>query len=491
MRALLNHKLKLFLAFIGLTTIAILIVINDRAEAVYAVTDDRQARFNSKLKQLAEKLTIDGLAYAVIQDGRAIASSALTTNRSKPLTPQTPLRFASNTKALTAVALMQAIEAGRLSLDQAVTELVPSADLLPTVTVRHLATHTSEGKPNADYVYATNRYALLEEVLKVAYSEPSLETIFKSQIIGPAGMRWHDSPFLGAHAGLISTVDDMAKFVGAVQTNALLRAEVQTMMFSPHPLDNGSYSPSAIGWFSQTIGNDKIVWSFGQDDPDHSSSLILLVPDRNIGLVVLANTDELSNPYRLLMGDGQYSPFLQAFLDAYAPEIGVGISNADRMITGALSSVWTGDFNQANAIFEMLKAKEPAVFEGADNLVLHFLVARLSNKDNTQMDSFDDLVIGKHPHNRWALFMSANYRATVGDTGKAKQRYEDILAPENQHNDFLWTLFQAWSYTGLARIEQAANPERALEYVEQGLATGVTGPTRADLEKMKETLSRR
>jgi hypothetical protein len=71
----------------------------------------------------------------------------------------------------------------------------------------------------------------------------------------------------------------------------------------------------------------------------------------------------------------------------------------------------------------------------------------------------------------------------------AGRRYEAILALRNQEPDGLASLFRAWSYTGLARIYKATDPKRALQLVEQGLATGVTGGTRNDLLGLRSELA--
>jgi len=79
------------------------------------------------------------------------------------------------------------------------------------------------------------------------------------------------------------------------------------------------------GGRSQTIAGEPAVWSFGQDDPDHSSALVLLLPQRDITLIMLANTDELSNPFRLMMGDISESPFAVAFLEVFAAALGASL----------------------------------------------------------------------------------------------------------------------------------------------------------------------
>jgi hypothetical protein len=68
-------------------------------------------------------------------------------------------------------------------------------------------------------------------------------------------------------------------------------------------------------------------------------------------------------------------------------------------------------------------------------------------------------------------------------------RYDALLALPNQEPDGLWRLFQAWAYTGKAAAVKDVDAKRAGEYIEAGLATGVTGGTRHGLLQMQKELA--
>jgi CubicO group peptidase (beta-lactamase class C family) len=67
--------------------------------------------------------------------------------QSRPMTPQTPVAVGSATKPLTATAIMQLVEAGQVDLDAPVTRYLPWFNLddprSAQITVRHLLSHTS------------------------------------------------------------------------------------------------------------------------------------------------------------------------------------------------------------------------------------------------------------------------------------------------------------------------------------------------------------
>ncbi|MDX2233925.1 MAG: serine hydrolase domain-containing protein [Hyphomonadaceae bacterium] len=425
----------------------------------------------------AEELQIPGIAYAVVRDGAILSEGEVTTDGGPALTPDTPLRFASVTKAFTAVLLMRAVEQGKLSLDDSVSRWNGDFSDRPQITLRHIAAHVSEGEVGREYVYSTTRYSKLGDILAQAYGARSYEDALRRELIAPLGMTWRESPHLGAHAGLVASVRDLSRFVAALQTNEVISERSFLTMTTPYRGPNG-LSPVGVGWFSQTIAGEPVVWSFGQDDPDHSSALVLLLPKRNIALIMLANTDELSNPFRLMMGDISKSPFATAFLDAFAPEVGIGVTARDRAISDLLISINREDMAKASVQFAGLDTGETPT---DPDMVLHFAAGIVAREETSAFArQLDSVVIQHHPANRWALLLSGGMHARLGETTLATQRYGKLLALQNQEQDGLRTLFRAWAYQGLAalHIDDAA---RARTYIEEGLATGVTGGTRDGL----------
>jgi len=455
------------------------------SQAAIAAPSKQDAMFTTSLQKLSGDLTIPGIAFAVIRDGEIVSKGQLNANPdSPPLTLDTPLRFASVTKALTAVALMRAVDRGVLSLDDSAAKWLPEFADRPQITVRHLAAHVSEGAPGVEYVYGTQRYAKLGAILEKS-SNTGFEELLRKEIVTPLRMTWRDSPALGAHAGFVSTVTDMALFVQALQRDTFFKPRRFDEMTTPYRSSTGD-SPAGVGFFAQQIGGTRVVWSFGQDDPDHSSALLLMVPKRKLALVMLANTDELSNPFRLLMGDIRYSPFATAFLDAYAPDVGKGITERERAAQSALVAVWNQDREQATQQFRRFSKLGAA---RADDMVPHFLGTMLGDPESREfVEGLDRTVLAAHPGNRWVLLMSAGLHEELGHKDAAAERYQALLVLPNQEQDGLATLFRAWTYGGLARLSQASDPRIAREYVEKGLATGVTGGTREELLALRKTL---
>lgn len=92
---------------------------------------------------------IPGAALAVVENGRTVHSTGFGTDgRGHPVTADTPFWIGSNTKSMTALAVMQLVEDGSVDLDAPIQRYLPDfrvadADASRTITVRHLLNQTS------------------------------------------------------------------------------------------------------------------------------------------------------------------------------------------------------------------------------------------------------------------------------------------------------------------------------------------------------------
>jgi len=284
-------------------------VSNARAAAanLSAVTQER--RVDSIVQTWKAEHHLPGLAVAVRQNGRVTHARGYGTRDlagREPVTPDTPFQIASITKALTATAVMQLVEAGRTALDDSVGRHL--TDLPATwraVTLRQLLTHTSgipsisgfdrppcdAGKSPAAYErgdvlrevaclplaftpgerweYGDTGYYLLGLVL-TAVSGMSYESHMTDHVFRPAGMtqtRVQRRPPLsdiaepvhwesGAHTAvapfdpmvdeangaIVSTVLDLARWDAALDANTLVSATTRDAMWTPAALREGDAS---------------------------------------------------------------------------------------------------------------------------------------------------------------------------------------------------------------------------------------------------------
>lgn len=113
-------------------------------------------------------------------------------------------------------------------------------------------------------------------------------------------------PSLTASTGVVSTVRDLARFDAGL--NVLLASNTRDRAWQ----EQGS-APMGLGWFVQRYNGQKIVWQFGVAR-DAYSALYIRVPERNLSVILLANSDGLAAPYNLSDGDITTSLFGQLFL---------------------------------------------------------------------------------------------------------------------------------------------------------------------------------
>ncbi len=302
------------------------------------------AGFEAELEALRQEMKIPGMSAAIVKDGELVWARGLgfaDVEKQVPATPDTPYELASVTKPLAAVAIMQLVQDGKLSLDDPVSRYGVSLPEGDAVLVRHLLSHTSEGSPGSRYQYNGNRYGLLSQVVLAATGR-SLQDWLYERVLSPPGMGntapgppstcaglhfaqacervyatlarpytldadLNPAPGLyqdsySAAAGLISTVVDLAKFDAALDANTLLMAATREQMWTPTVSTSGQTLPYGLGWFTQEYRGTRLIWHSGFSPPS-TSALYLKLPEEHLTFIALANTDLLSRHYPSTDGD--------------------------------------------------------------------------------------------------------------------------------------------------------------------------------------------
>nr|WP_295872011.1 serine hydrolase domain-containing protein [uncultured Chitinophaga sp.] len=264
-------------------------------------------------------------------------------------TAETQFRNGSMNKMFTAVAVLQLVEKGKVSLDGKVSDYInnyPNKNM-GQVTVRRLLNHTGGTgdifgpefdanrpnlKDNADYLklyggrepdpadkfsYSNYGFVLLGEIVS-AVSHLSYYDYIDKFIFGPAHMnhtgelpenvdlpgrapgymrvkgQWerNDStlPYRGmAAGGGYSTVDDMLKFVHALQTGKLISKTMLKLATQPNFRDIPSGYGYGLGF--ELYGSRQLT-SFGHEGgADGMNGELRIFPELNRVVVVLSNLD--------------------------------------------------------------------------------------------------------------------------------------------------------------------------------------------------------
>lgn len=168
-----------------------------------------------------------GLAYAIVYGGEVVHAGTLgytDIQQQTPVTPHSVFRIASMTKSFVAAAILQLRDAGKLNLDDPITNHIPEMQTqrllttdAPEITIRHLLTHsagfpednpwgdrqldideerfmeliqdgfTFSNAPGIGYEYSNTAYALLGEVIK-RVSGIRYDAFIDHHLLQPLGM---------------------------------------------------------------------------------------------------------------------------------------------------------------------------------------------------------------------------------------------------------------------------------------------------------------
>ena len=130
---------------VGLVWFVIDVVTDDDPSMSGGVYDQIDAYVADQL----DDSRIPGAAIAIIDDGAIVHATGFGNDgRGNPITADTPFWIGSNTKSITALAIMQLSEAGAIDLDAPVQQYLPDFALADpeaaaSITVRHLLNQTS------------------------------------------------------------------------------------------------------------------------------------------------------------------------------------------------------------------------------------------------------------------------------------------------------------------------------------------------------------
>jgi len=451
--------------------------------------------FSEEVQDLQERLEIPGIAYAVVEDGRVLASRAFgnRVTEEEVFSSSTPVNTQSISKAFAAVLALQLASEGQLDLTAPVHQYFPGSGLPREVQVEHLLTHTSEGVVGEQYIYSGNRYSLLQGVIEQA-GGATLEELIRRRIIEPASMQWYDSPGMGTAWGLVSTIEELSRFVQALDRGDLLGPDEMKRLATPTTLLRGDTGPISLGWFAQRIQGVPVMWSYGQGaDREDSSALLFRVPERKLTAVVLANTNTMSDWFRLLMGDARKSAFAMSFYrlfvasppgeplprpDWHNPELAHALQELERscdyswegeLIGQALISGERGEESEASRLLRV--AIEHYDVAARPDPVVHYATQASSEYAASLGIPMGRQLLEKYPNNRWILLTQGELLLREGDAGEeAADAFRRILAQPNQQPDFLHRLFKSWSWLGLAAAYQDSNPALARQHLRELLA---------------------
>lgn len=152
---------------------------------------DRVGIIDSGLQRYVDDNKVAGIVALVLRDGRPVYEKAFgwaDKEAGRRMTPDTIFRIASQTKALTSVAIMQLIEEGRLSLGRRAGDFIPTFARTTVATARTAAGITTE--PARRPITIRD---LLTHSAGISYgTDAVVSEAYAAKGLGPAaGMGWY------------------------------------------------------------------------------------------------------------------------------------------------------------------------------------------------------------------------------------------------------------------------------------------------------------
>lgn len=265
------------------------------------------------------------------------------------IAPDMVFRLGSITKQFTAVAILMLEQEGKLSVSDPITKHLPDyPEVGQTITIAHLLTHTSGipsytddpdflgmvrddlsvaemidtfddeallFEPGSTWRYNNSGYFLLGAIIEAA-SGQTYEAFLESRIFGPLDMARSDygspgrviprrvrgyhrddedyvnAPYMSmslpyAAGSLLSTVDDLARWDAAIDTDTLLPATARERLFNRAVLSDGETVDYGYGWTIHDLdgrpaaGHGGGIFGF--------STMVLRVPEERLFVAVLSN----------------------------------------------------------------------------------------------------------------------------------------------------------------------------------------------------------
>ena len=244
---------------------------------------------------------IMGLGAAVIVDrevvwtkGYGFADRA----RTRPFTPDTVMNIGSIAKTFVGVAMMRAVQEGKLALDEDINKYLPFRVVNPhrpneTITLRHLATHTSG---------ITDRWEVYEATYHYGGDSPDPLAPFLEQYFTPGGRHFARENFLDAKPGSQREYSNIgAALAGLIVERAFgepLNVYTRKHVFAPLGMTRS-------GWFLSEV-----------DRANHSTLFVsqngMTIPIPLYGFTtypdggVRTTVADLSQFFVALLNDGEY-----------------------------------------------------------------------------------------------------------------------------------------------------------------------------------------
>jgi len=284
----------------NLAVLMALVLFSSNAAASFQTNELLQARirlFEAWVANVMDEQALKGLSVSLVQDQQVVYTQGFgfaDVENQNRTTADTTYRIGSVTKLFTSIALMQLVEAEKLSLDTPVIELVPELEAiqangyaLDEITIRSILTHTTGLPTNPNFIL--DKQAVFEPLVRHAFLQklPGQRLLFQPN-------RTHKYSNLGMNLGGL-IVERL--------TNLTYEQYLQEFVLAPLEMDKsgfpGEMDESQVVGYSRMLGGIRV----GGDFPEMSR--ILGLPASGLLSSASDLAKFLSWHFRTLSGDDE------------------------------------------------------------------------------------------------------------------------------------------------------------------------------------------
>ena len=303
-----------------------------------------------------------GAAYVISKDGVIIAAGGVglaDLEWNLKNTADTVFRLGSISKSVTAVAVLELVEDGRLDLDRAIAAYAPDLpEPMGAVTLRQLMSHRSglaehvwnpdilpfvwqpvttqqmvdlqkdfppDFPPGEKYDYVNFNYLLVAHIVERITGQTFVEFIndyFERHAMPQSHYDWHDAiiphraefydqkdgailnsqevdlTHVSASGALMSSAKDMARWASLLADHQLISKASLDEAWSAAALPDGTPTTYGLGFNVGEINDQEMIWHNGLTPG--SQAAFGLVPDEALFVAVLSNGFYLPNATKLM-----------------------------------------------------------------------------------------------------------------------------------------------------------------------------------------------
>ncbi len=316
------------------------------------LTAEQQAKIDDLAARFMQRSQVPGMAIGIAKKDKLVFAKGYglaDVEQNVPVDPaKTKFRIASISKTLTADAIMQLVEAGKLDLDAPVQNYVPSfPEKRWPLTTRLVAGHlggirhyrgeeflsakhydnVSQGlaifkddsllfEPGTKYAYSSYGYNLISAIIEGAAGMDYLTYMklnvfdqllmtntvpeypreiipYRGRYYQKAGNKIENAPFVDnsykwAGGGFLSTATDLVKFASAHRQPGYLSKTSLTTLTTSQKTSDGRETKYGLGWRTDT-DKQGYHWVGHTGGAVGGTSKFMIYPDEEIIIVVLTN----------------------------------------------------------------------------------------------------------------------------------------------------------------------------------------------------------